>query len=275
MSLLLQDVSIRVGDKQLLSEVTLQCEPGSVLGIIGENGAGKSTLLNAMAGLSSPSSGHVSINGNTLHDESPASLAKVRAVLPQSSELSFPLAAVEVVRLALSLSSYPLHQQDGLLKHCLDRFDVLDLAERNYLTLSGGEKQRVQLARVTAQLLCHKHTDTQFLLLDEPISALDLYQQYQTLDSIRELADSGIGIVTILHDLNLASLYCDRIAILKNGRLIANGQPDQVLTETTIQSAFKLDVRVEPHPDTHTPFLTPRVAICRDPNNHNKQSLLS
>lgn len=261
----MQQVTMSIHGKTLLSDITLDCEPGSVLGIVGENGAGKSTLLNALAGVTPPSDGMVTINGLSLNTLSPATLAQIRAVLPQSNDLSFPLNALEVVRLALSLSRLPIERQDLLLKQCLSRFNVLKLAYRNYASLSGGEKQRVQLARVTAQLLCHQCSTLvhkpQYLLLDEPISALDLYQQYQTLRSVRQLASDGIGVVVILHDLNLASLYCDTVAILKNGELLTQGPPSTVMTEENIQQAFNIGVRLQPHPDTNTPFITPRVLI--------------
>jgi len=259
MSLSLDNVTVSVKTKQLLSGLSLSCEPGFVLGVVGENGAGKSTLLNIMSGLVRPNKGNVSINGADISNQSAASLATIRAVLPQSSDLSFPLAVIEVVRLALSVSRYPIQQQEALLRQCLDRFNVLELAERDYLTLSGGEKQRVQLARVTAQLMCHQQDSPQYLLLDEPISALDLYQQYQTLQNIRELTNQSIGIVAVLHDLNLASMYCDRIAILKDGKLVNEGLPTQVITPQSIKDAFHINVQVQAHPDTKTPYITPLV----------------
>ncbi len=259
MSIEAKNVSMMINEKPLLTNVSLSCEPGTVLGIIGENGAGKSTLLNALAGLTPPTRGETRLNGTSLAQLSVRSMSKVRAVLPQNSELSFPLDAIEVVRLALSLSTYPPESQDKLLSDCMERFNVLALAERNYLTLSGGERQRVQLARVTAQLLCQNNQTSQYLLLDEPISALDLYQQYQTLQSIRQLAKNGVGVIAILHDLNLASLYCDHIAILKNGELLNVGTPGDVITQSSIMKAFNIDVTMQQHPDTHTPYLTPRV----------------
>ena len=259
MSLQMHNVTVKAYGDKLLSDVNLACESGKLLGIVGENGAGKSTLLNTLAGLSKPTIGKVFINGNDIENESCEQLASLRAVLPQNSDLSFPLSAIEVVRLGMSLGSIATNDQEHLLYQCLMEFDAGHLSNRNYLTLSGGEKQRVQLARVIAQLRCHKNESPQFLLLDEPISALDLYQQYQTLRNVKRLTSSGIGVIAILHDLNMASLYCDQIAVLKKGELIALGVPQMVITEEIVSQAFNIQATIQSHPDKNTPFITPRI----------------
>ncbi len=265
MSLQMHNVTVQTAGKTLLSDLSLSCESGQVLGVVGENGAGKSTLLNTLAGLTKPTDGQVFINGDDIENQPPAQLATLRAVLPQNSDLSFPLSAIEVVRLGMSLGSLATKDQEQLLYQCLMEFDAGHLSNRNYLTLSGGEKQRVQLARVIAQLRCQRHDAPQFLLLDEPISALDLYQQYQTLQSVRRLTSSGIGVVAILHDLNMASLYCDQIAVLKGGELIALGTPHQVITEEIVTRAFSIEANIQTHPDKDTPFITPRINANQPP----------
>ncbi len=257
----MHNVTVKASGKTLLSNLNLRCESGQVLGVVGENGAGKSTLLNTLAGLTKPKNGHVSINGNDIEYESAAELAKLRAVLPQNSDLSFPLSAIEVVRLGMSLGSLATNDQEQLMIRCLREFDAEHLSNRNYLSLSGGEKQRVQLARVIAQLRCQSHNDPKYLLLDEPISALDLYQQYQTLQSLQSLASSGIGVIAILHDLNIASLFCDQVAVLKNGELIAWSTPDQVITEEIVNRAFNIEATIQSHPDKDTPYITPRINL--------------
>ena len=261
MSIRVKNLNVAVGDKRLLSDINVDCYEGKFVGVIGANGAGKSTLLNVMAGLSIPSSGSVSIDDNDIYKHSVDQLSKRRAVLPQHSDLSFPLNAIEVVRLAVSLSTLNVKQQNDLLIDCMWRFNTLHLAKQNYLTLSGGERQRVQLARVTAQLFAnqaeHKH---QYLLLDEPISALDLYQQYQTLEALKVLTKEGTGIIAVLHDLNLASLYCDHLIVLHNSRISTQGIPQEVINENNLKNAFNVDVWLQPHPDTQTPCITPRIA---------------
>lgn len=261
MSLKVENLDVSVGTKCLLSGINIECPSGSFIGVIGANGAGKSTLLNVMAGLNAPNSGSVNIDSKNIFEYSASELSILRAVLPQHSDLSFPLNAIEVVRLALSLSAMNVSQQQELLTDCMSRFNVLHLANQNYLTLSGGERQRVQLARVTAQLFSNQHRQKhQYLLLDEPISALDLYQQYQTLDALKLLAKEGIGIIAVLHDLNLASLYCDHLVVLKHGYISAQGSPTQVINESSLKSAFNIDVWLQAHPDTQAPFITPRIS---------------
>jgi len=262
MSLKMNSVSVYASGTRLISNISMECETGSVVGILGENGAGKSTVLNSLSGANVPDAGRVTLSDQLISRYSLTELASRRAVLPQSSDLSFPLNAIEVVRLALSMASYPYQKQDALLMRCLNQFGVSHLADRSYPNLSGGEKQRIQLARVLAQLKCHssnERTDDQFLLLDEPISALDLHQQFKTMRHIRELTKDGIGVVVILHDLNLASMFCDHLIILKEGTLLTQGTPHDVITTNTINQAFDIDVDIALHPDTRTPFLTPRL----------------
>lgn len=262
MSLEMQSVSVYASGNRLLSNISLACPAGKVVGIIGENGAGKSTILNVLSGLTQADAGRVTLDGRLLSRFTPAELAALRAVLPQSSELSFPLDAIEVVRLALNMSSCTESKQEAVLNKCLQQFDVSHLAYRNYLNLSGGEKQRVHLARVMAQLICNQtqsHSTSQYLLLDEPISALDLNQQFRTMKNIRQLSTQGIGVIAILHDINLASMFCDHLVVLKSGNLLTQGTPKDVVTEKNIESAFEIDVSITTHPDTHTPFLTPRM----------------
>ena len=259
MSLALNNVGVSVSGKRLIDDVSLTCKPGRIMGIVGENGAGKSTLLNVMSGVTEPDFGTATINSKSISEYSNQDLAKVRSVLPQGNELSFPLPCIEVVRLAIQLSKLRLQEQNRLIQECLTTFDVFHLAQQNYLSLSGGEKQRVQLARVLAQLECHNSEVSRYLLLDEPISALDVYQQYKTLGVLRQLSNQGIGIVVILHDLNLASMFCHDIAVIKRGRLVSQGTPSEVVTQKTIRDAFGIEANIHNHPDTDTPMVLPKI----------------
>lgn len=258
------DLSISVGGRDLLSNIKLECAAGEVMAIVGENGAGKSTLLNAIAGLSKPSQGNVAINNQSVAHYSKQQLAKVRAVLPQTSELNFPLDVTEIVRLGMCFNRITSDQQDQIARTCLAEVNAAQFAEREYLTLSGGEKQRVQLARVLAQLRSAESeagsvNTSRFLLLDEPTSALDLAHQYAMLALLRRLSEKGIGIIVIVHDLNTASLFSDKIVILKNGRLAKVGTPTEVIHEDVIKAAFNIDVSISTHPDKNKPFLIPRL----------------
>ena len=259
MSLVLNNVAVAVSDKHLIQDISISCEPGKILGVVGENGAGKSTLLNVISGMTLPSQGSVSLNSKPMTNYSNKDLAKIRSVLPQGNELTFPLPCVEVVRLAIQLGDLSIPEQNVLIQECLAIFDVLHLANQNYLALSGGEKQRVQLSRVLAQLQCHRVRMAGYLLLDEPISALDVYQQYKTLAVLKQLASDGIGIIVILHDLNLASMFCHHIAVIKGGRLVGKGEPADVVTPATIKDAFGIEANIQNHPDTGTPMVLPKV----------------
>lgn len=262
MSICVSNLSVKVANKRILNDLSFECHAGEITAIIGENGAGKSTLINCLAG-TSKFEGHVKINGHPIQELSLSSLAQQRAVLPQNTSMNFPLNVGEVVRLALSLSKTSVEAQNHIIHHCLKMVDAEKFISRNYLHLSGGEKQRVQIARVLAQLHAHKIDGKQFLFLDEPTSALDLKHQYATLRLLQELClkkePNDIGVLLIVHDLNLASLYCDKILLLKNGSLIAHDVPQKVLSTNTVTNTFDIDVSIQVHPDIDKPYLIPRL----------------
>ncbi len=264
MSISVRDLSVSVQGRKLLHKVEFDCSAGELVAIVGENGAGKSTLLNAIAGLTQPEYGSVLINGQHVGSYSKQALAKVRAVLPQSSALSFPLSVTEIVRLGMCFNRVSRNQQDQIIQSCLAEVDAEQVAHREYLTLSGGEKQRVQLARVLAQLQsadseAQTAPVSRFLLLDEPTSALDLAHQYDMLALLQRLSQKRIGVVVIVHDLNTASLFSDKIVILKNGQIVKVGSPENVFSEGVLKHAFNIDVTVGTHPDKNKPYLIPRL----------------
>ena len=262
MTIEIRDLSVSIGSKPLLSGINFDCRPGEVVAIIGENGAGKSTLMNCISGNMPDYQGRVCINGVEAGTYSATELARIRAVLPQNSDLNFPLSVSEVVRLPMSLSALPLDQQNRTIHKCLQMVDATEFAERNYLTLSGGEKQRVQLARVLAQILSTADSANQtprYLLLDEPTSALDLSHQYETLRLLRNLVEQQLGVVIIVHDLNTASLYCDKIVLLKNGTVAKQGTPSEVIQADVVNATFGIEVTVGTHPDMDRPYLIPRL----------------
>jgi iron complex transport system ATP-binding protein len=213
-------------------------------------------------------SGEVTINSHPIRSLSLAKLAQYRAVLPQNSSLNFPFSVHEVVRLAMSLGCLSQKEQEFIIADCLALVDAIQFIERDYLHLSGGEKQRVQLARVLAQLRAYSHQENRFLFLDEPTSALDLKHQYSTLKMLRELCTnnserddsaSNIGVLVIVHDLNLASFYCDKILLLDGGRLIAHDASKKIFQRDIIKKSFGIDVFIESHPDTYKPYLIPKL----------------
>lgn len=262
MSIRVSNLSVKIANKKILHDLNFECHAGEITAIIGENGAGKSTLINCLAGTSN-FDGQITINNRCIERLSLSQLAQQRAVLPQNTSMNFPLNVGEVVRLALSLSRMSTDTQNQVIHQCLSLVDAEKFVHRNYLHLSGGEKQRVQIARVLAQLRAHNVDGKQFLFLDEPTSALDLKHQYSTLRLLqrlcREQASNNIGVLLIVHDLNLASLYCDKILLLKHGKLIAHDTPNTVFKTRTITNTFDINVSIQAHPDIDKPYLIPRL----------------
>ena len=262
MSIRAEQLSVTISGRKILDDLNFCCYPGEITAIVGENGAGKSTLLNCLAGVSD-FTGNISLNKHAIQSLSFAKLAQYRAVLPQHNSLNFPFRVHEVVRLGLSLACLCQAQQERLISDSLALVDACQFIDRDYLELSGGEKQRIQLARVLAQLAAHKHRQSRFLFLDEPTSALDLKHQYSTLKMVRQLCINNnardIGALVIVHDLNLASLYCDKVLLLNGGRLVAHDTPEQIFQPAIIKQSFGIDVTVDSHPDSRKPYLIPRL----------------
>lgn len=253
MSIVVKDLTVSVSRKNLLEDISFEFKAGEMIAVVGENGAGKTTLINCLTGGSDSRNG-VTINGSLIESYSLSELASIRAVLTQSNDLSFPFSALEVVRLGLSLSSKSQNQQHFIAKQCLQMVDGLHLKSRDYTTLSGGEKQRVQLARVLAQISLDSELP-RYLFLDEPTSALDMKHQFETLKMLRCLRHLNIGVLIILHDINLAAMYCDRILLLQQGQLLKIGTPAEVLNRDTIKQGFGVDVHILSHPTSLSPIM--------------------
>jgi iron complex transport system ATP-binding protein len=249
----LQDVSVRLGRKRVLTEVSIDVRAGEVLAIVGPNGAGKSTALAALAGDVAPASGRVLLQGRPLPRWSPREAARQRAVLLQHSAVAFPFAAREVVRMGRAPWRGTPHEADDLIavKEALQVMDAAHLAERNITALSGGEQARIALARALAQR-------TPLLLLDEPTAALDLRHAENTLGHLRHLAGAGAAVAVVLHDLNLAAAHADRVIVIDRGRVGADGPPRQVLTERVLSQCYGHPVDVVAHPRTGDPVVLAR-----------------
>ena len=246
--------------KKLLDKVSLSIKPGQLLAVVGPNGAGKSTLLKAFANEFKADSNAISLNGTPMNRWSACDQAKLRAILPQSSALGFPFKVTEVVMMGRS----PFQRQLGkrnqeIVKKAIQMARVEHLSERTFTTLSGGERQRVQLARVLAQIWPDEATSkkpARYLLLDEPTSALDLPHQHHVLNTAKQLVnDQGMGVLVVLHDLNLAAMYADQIAIMQAGNVVYEGSPHDCLSEVNIQTVFGVKVKVIPHPNLDCPLI--------------------
>jgi iron complex transport system ATP-binding protein len=227
-----------------------------VFGVLGPNGAGKSTLLAALSGELMPSAGQVLLQGRALGDWPDVERARCLAVLPQSSTLSFAFRVADVVAMGRLPHRTGRDADAAIVAAALAVADAQHLAARNYLKLSGGERQRVHLARVLAQLW--PGGPGRVLLLDEPTSMLDPAHQHSILQAVRGFAAQGGTALVILHDLNLAARYCDRLMLLKNGCSHAEGSVDEVLRAEPLQAVFGLDVLVQRHPERGHPLVIAR-----------------
>jgi iron complex transport system ATP-binding protein len=223
-----RDITVSIGAATLLDEVSLVVPAGKLIGLVGPNGAGKSTLLNVMAGDRAVSRGTVRLADRDLRAYAIEDLARRRAVLRQRTTLQLPFTACEVVELAgCSRETARARLADVQLEQ---------LAERSYPTLSGGEQQRVQLARVLAQLA---RSPSAILFLDEPTSALDPRHQHLVLALARRAAARGHPVLIVLHDLTLAARWCDRIVLLHRGRVLADAEPERVLVPALLELAYE------------------------------------
>jgi iron complex transport system ATP-binding protein len=231
-----------IGNKVLLQDINLQFEAGKISLIIGANGAGKSTLLKTLCRQLMPASGEIKMGHKLLSQFDNNELARIRAVLSQHIDLPFPLRVEEVVM----MGRYP-HFNDrpdkidyDICKAALESFDLSAFADRNYLTLSGGEKQRVHFARVMAQTWYPEEGYDRYLLLDEPLTFLDIQHQHQFMHMLVNIARENRVIVGVLHDLNLAAQFADHLILLHRGKILASGTPKQVLTIANIETAFNI-----------------------------------
>lgn len=232
-----------------IDNVSLSLHGGEMLALLGPNGAGKSSLLKLLSGEIVCDEGRVCLGSTDIRDIKTKTLALNRAVLPQESGLTFNFKVRDVVLMGRSPHAGCGDTVDQQIADwAMELTDVLPMDNRDYTQLSGGERQRVHLARVLAQV-GPVDTGNRFLLLDEPTSALDLAHQHMILTVTKRLARTlKIGVLAILHDLNLAAFYADRIALLKEGRLQSVGLPEDVLSSASISEVFAMDASIMPHP---------------------------
>lgn len=254
----IDSVTVFRGGTRILDRVSLRCEPGAVTAVLGANGAGKSTLLGAVAGDYPLTEGRIDVCGVPAHSDRARELARLRAILAQSSTLAFPFTVFEVALLGRTphLSGSEGRRDMTIALECLAAAGVDHLRDRSYPTLSGGERQRVQLARALAQIW-DAPADRRCLILDEPTSSLDMSYQHVVLALARRLADDGTTVAVVLHDVNLAARYADHIALLRGGRVAASGDPRTVLTPDNLAAAFGVRAAVLPHPEHDGPLVVP------------------
>lgn len=241
-----KNISVRIGKAELLTDVTLTVRPGELTALVGPNGAGKSTLLKVISGSITPVEGRVSVDGKALANHDDHSMAKKRAVLSQSATLDFPFSVRQVAMLGRNphIIGKETLLDERIIKEALFSVEAEHLYDRKFVTLSGGEQQRVQLARVLSQIWDKPDNGSRYLFLDEPTNGLDIAHQHMSLQVARGFADNDTGVVAVLHDLNLASQYADKVMILNEGECFAYGSPKEVFTAGNIEEAFGVTVAI-------------------------------
>jgi iron complex transport system ATP-binding protein len=242
----LENVSLGYGKRTVLHNISLEAKPGEMLGIIGPNGSGKSTLIKGITRLLQPTSGRIFLDGRDIANIRRQELAQLAAVVPQNPALPELFTALEVVLMGrtphLGLLRYEGERDLATVQNTMEATHTLDFAERRVAELSGGERQRLTIARALAQ-------EPKIILMDEPTANLDINYQVETMDLAHQLCrKQDLIVVVTLHDLNLASQYCDRLVMLSDGRVHCQGIPKEVLKTQTIREVYGAEVYVYPHP---------------------------
>lgn len=253
-----KNITVQIGDKKLVRDVSMNITPGKFSVILGKNGAGKSTFLKTLTGDMKPSSGEILVEDRRLESIEHKHLARKRAVMMQNATLAFSFTALEVVLMGRMPHSrgFETPRDQQIARECMKQAGVDDLADRSFPTLSGGEKQRVQFARMLAQLWDRvKENRPCCLMLDEPLSSLDLSYQHTIMHLVKRLSRKNVGVLMILHDLNLAAQYADEINIMKDGRTFALGTPNDVFKPEIIEMAFDCPVHIMQHPHYQCPLV--------------------
>ncbi|WP_044171243.1 heme ABC transporter ATP-binding protein [Flectobacillus major] len=274
-----QNIHYTIRGRTLLRGVSLEAQTGELLAIVGANGAGKSTLLRLLSKELLPHQGNIQIRQRSLDCWTRESLARFRAVLAQQNTLAFNFNVYDLVIMGRypHFKGNPSVYDHEIVQYCLQKTGVSHLSERIFMTLSGGEQQRVFLAKVMAQLLDYEaildenyvSKAPKYLLLDEPITGLDLYHQHNLLQIAKELTQKGFCVIAILHDLNLALQYADQVLLLKQGEVLGYGKPVDVLSPHNVLEAFNIAVNLIHQPDMACPF----IVHCQEPISNKKTEI--
>lgn len=244
MNLSAKDIKVTLGGNEILKGITSKLEGTEFVGLIGPNGSGKSTFLKTIYRILKPSSGVITLNDKNLDKISLKESAKTMGVVSQFNNFNFDFTVEEIVMMgraphkkALDLDTVEDYE---IVYNMLKKVHMEHYAHRSFSTLSGGERQRIMLARALAQ-------EPKILILDEPTNHLDIKYQIEILDLVKSL---NLQVFAALHDLNLAAMYCDRIYVIKDGSMVTEGKPKEVLTKELIKDVFEVDVEIFEHPKT-------------------------
>lgn len=244
MDLTLNNISIELDKKKIIEDVSLAVENGKFVGIIGPNGSGKSTLLRTIYRIIEPTTGTILLGGQDLKKMKLAESAKKMGVVGQFNTINFDFTVFEMVMMGRtphkSLLGSDKAEDYDIAVEAIRKVGMENYAYRSFSTLSGGEKQRIILARALAQ-------EPQLLILDEPTNHLDIKYQLQILSIVKSL---GIGVLAALHDLSLAAMYCDKLYVLKDGKVITSGKPKEILTAKLIHHIYEIECDIKENPET-------------------------
>ncbi len=237
-------LSYRIDEKNIIEDVSLNIKNGTFVGLVGPNGSGKSTLLKNIYRTLKPSKGVAYLNGKNIHTTDTKKLAKELAVVTQDSNIGFDFLVKDIVLLGRyphkSIFQANCKEDIEIMKSSLESVELNGYEDRNFLTLSGGEKQRALVARAMAQ-------KTQFLIMDEPTNHLDIRHQLQIMECLKK---SVVTVFAAVHDMNIAAMYCDTIVAIDNGRVVKCGIPHEVFTKDFFKNVFNIDAHIINHPQT-------------------------
>ena len=244
MKITTEQLQATLGGSHILKGVSIEVSDKDFVGIIGPNGSGKSTLLKSIYRVLTPQSGTVFLDGNALNSYKPKESARKMAVVAQHNYYNFEFSVQDVVLMGRAPHKKAMERDNAddyrIVREALEKVNIGGFSQRSFSTLSGGEQQRVILARALAQ-------QTQCLILDEPTNHLDIKYQLQLMDIVRSLR---LTVVSAIHDLNIAAMYCNKLFVLQNGRIIAFGPPKQVLTREFIRQVYEVEAKLYTDPET-------------------------
>jgi len=252
-----ENIQYSIGKKSILNNISAQFQPGELNMILGPNGSGKSSFLKIFSGEINKYNGSVFYAVEQIAHIKKEELAKYRAVMSQQPELSFPLMVEEVVMMGRypHFTFNPTKKDVDICHDVMKRMNLASFADRNYLTLSGGEKQRVQYARVLAQVWEKPAKGYRYLFLDEPLTSLDINYQQEFLQIAREFTDENTVLIAVMHDINLAIQFADKLFFLKEGSLVSHGRPKEVLSESLIKQVFNVNASIINNPVSNIPLV--------------------
>ena len=248
MSIDVQNISYEINNNQILKNVSLKIDQGKICSILGPNGSGKSTLVKVISGDLKPQNGFIFFNDRDLKDISIEDRAKIRSVMSQSQQIFFDFSVREIIEMGWIEENgmYSRSDINDSLQRVAKECEILSLLDRRFNSLSGGEQRRVHFARTLIQLYNKiESNDKRFLILDEPTANLDLLHEIKLIRKLKEKADEGFGVLIVLHDLNIAYNFSDKIALINNGEIKYKGLPDDIFSEEILTSTYKMPIKVD------------------------------